>query len=156
MLNELQLGALRVLEALDDKDQEVAYQVNLSNPVCPCCGAKLIIVDDTPKGQNEELNSENLDEQFADPSVIVPMIKEVANDLAEGYADYCREAYPTMTQQQLRDAIRYPSDPVLKDAINRKAKELKSIFNSSYGLIVNEQIIIQDLREILRDTSKTI
>ena len=59
MLSETQMGALRVLEALED--EETAYTVNISNPVCPCCGAKLVINDDIEPGQNEELNTENLE-----------------------------------------------------------------------------------------------
>lgn len=145
-MSETQLGALRVLEALDDG--ETAYTVNLSNPVCPCCGAKLIIQDDTPQGQNEELNTDQLDEQFADPQVIMPMIKEVAMDLIGGYTDYCRTA--KLDDQQIATALCYPRDPNFLDAIQRKAKELKSIFASAYGLLVHEQIIIQDLREAIK------
>lgn len=148
------MGALRVLEALDD-GEEVAYTVNLSNPVCPCCGAKLIIEDDTVKGQNTELNTDSLeesynqlDEQYADPSVIVPMVMEVASELVDGWTEYCRES--NLDDRQIRDALCYPRDPELVEAISRKAKELKSIFSSSYGLLVNEKIIIQDIRDSMR------
>ena len=154
MMSELQMGALRVLEALDD-GEEVAYTVNLSNPVCPCCGAKLIIEDDTVKGQNTELNTDSLeesynqlDEQYADPSVIVPMVMEVASELVDGWTEYCRES--NLDDRQIRDALCYPRDPELVEAISRKAKELKSIFSSSYGLLVNEKIIIQDIRDSMR------
>lgn len=146
------MGALRVLEALED--EETAYTVNISNPVCPCCGAKLIINDDIEPGQNEELNTENidesyrLDEQFADPDVIIPMIREAANDLVEGYTQYCEQA--GLDQRQISNALCYPQDSELRDAIVRKAKELKSVFASAYGLIVNEQIIVQDLRDAIR------
>ena len=154
MMSELQMGALRVLEALDG-EEEVAYTVNLSNPVCPCCGAKLIIEDDTIKGQNTELNTDSLeesynqlDEQYADPSVIVPMVMEVASELVEGWTEYCRES--NLDDRQVRDSICYPRDPELVEAITRKAKELKSIFSSSYGLLVNEKIIIQDIRDSMK------
>ena len=154
MMSELQMGALRVLEALDD-GEEVAYTVNLSNPVCPCCGAKLIIEDDTVKGQNTELNTDSLeescnqlDEQYADPSVIVPMVMEVASELVDGWTEYCRES--KLDDRQIRDALCYPRDPELVEAISRKAKELKSIFSSSYGLLVNEKIIIQDIRDSMK------
>ncbi len=154
MMSELQMGALRVLEALDG-EEEVAYTVNLSNPVCPCCGAKLIIEDDTIKGQNTELNTDSLeesynhlDEQYADPSVIVPMVMEVASELVDGWTEYCRES--NFDDRQIRDALCYPRDPELVEAISRKAKELKSIFSSSYGLLVNEKIIIQDIRDSMR------
>lgn len=146
------MGALRVLEALED--DETAYTVNISNPVCPCCGAKLIINDDIEPGQNEELNTENidesyrLDEQFADPDVIIPMVREAANDLVEGYTQYCEQA--GLDQRQISNALCYPQDSELRDAIVRKAKELKSVFASAYGLIVNEQIIVQDLRDAIR------
>lgn len=148
------MGALRVLEALDG-EEEVAYTVNLSNPVCPCCGAKLIIEDDTINGQNTELNTDGLeesynklDEQYADPSVIVPMVMEVASELVDGWTEYCRES--NLDDRQIRDALCYPRDPELIEAISRKAKELKSIFSSSYGLLVNEKIIIQDIRDSMR------
>jgi hypothetical protein len=154
MMSELQMGALRVLEALDG-EEEVAYTVNLSNPVCPCCGAKLIIEDDTINGQNTELNTDSLeesynqlDEQYADPSVIVPMVMEVASELVDGWTEYCRES--KLDDRQIRDALCYPRDPELVEAISRKAKELKSIFSSSYGLLVNEKIIIQDIRDSMR------
>ena len=147
MMSETQMGALRVLEALDDG--ETAYTVNISNPVCPCCGARLVIQDDIPKGQNTELNTEAMvDEQYADSSAIMPMVAEVAKDIIEGYTAFCEEK--RMDDRQIYDSLRYPRDPDLADAISRKAKELKSLFNSSYGLIVNEQIIVQDLKDTIR------
>lgn len=152
MLSETQMGALRVLEALDD--EETAYTVNISNPVCPCCGAKLVINDDIEPGQNEELNTENLDEsyrvdeQFADPETIMPMVREAASDLVEGYIAYCRQ--DGLDDRQIANALCYPQDSELKDAIVRKSKELKSVFASAYGLIVNEQIIVQDLRDAIK------
>ena len=152
MLSETQMGALRVLEALEE--DETAYTVNVSNPVCPCCGAKLIINDDIEPGQNEELNTENLEEsysvneQFADPSVIIPMVRETANELVEGYTQYCEQA--GLDQRQIANALCYPQDSELRDAIVRKSKELKSVFASAYGLIVNEQIIVQDLRDAIK------
>lgn len=152
MLSETQMGALRVLEALDG--EETAYTVNISNPVCPCCGAKLVINDDIEPGQNEELNTENLgesyrvDEQFADPETIMPMVREAASDLVEGYTAYCRQE--GLDDRQIANALCYPQDSELKDAIVRKSKELKSVFASAYGLIVNEQIIVQDLRDAIK------
>ena len=140
------MGALRVLEALDDN--ETAYVVNMSNPVCPCCGAKLIIQDDTQPGQNEELNTDMVSEQFADPEVIMPMIREVANDLISGYTDYCRTA--KLDDRQIAIALCYPLDPNFLESIQLKAKELKSTFASAYGLLVHENIIAQDLREAIR------
>lgn len=153
MLSETQMGALKVLEALEG-EEETAYTVNISNPVCPCCGAKLVINDDVQPGQNEELNTENLEEsysvneQFADPSVIIPMVRETANDLVEGYTEYCEQA--GLDQRQIANSLCYPVDQELRDAIVRKAKELKSMFASAYGLIVNEQIIVQDLRDEIK------
>lgn len=150
MLSETQMGALRVLEALEDK--ETAYVVNMSNPVCPCCGAKLVIQDDTEPGQNEELNTDMMSEQFADPEVIMPLIREVANDLISGYSDYCRTA--GLDDRQITTALCYPRDPNFLDAIQRKAKELKSTFATAYGLIVHENIIAQDLRDAIKRIAK--
>ena len=148
MLNETQMGALRVLEALEGEEDQTAYTVNLSNPVCPCCGAKLIIQDDTEPGQNEELNTDMVDEQFADPDVILPLVREAASDIVEGYVAYARESM--LDDRQIANSLCYPQDPELKDAIQRKSKELKSIFSSAYGLLVNEQIIVQDLRDAIK------
>jgi hypothetical protein len=113
-----------------------------------------VINDDIEPGQNEELNTENLDEsyrvdeQFADPEVIMPMVREAANDLVEGYTAYCRQ--DGLDDRQIANALCYPQDSELKDAIVRKSKELKSVFASAYGLIVNEQIIVQDLRDAIK------
>ena len=148
MLNETQMGALRVLEALEGEEDQTAYTVNLSNPVCPCCGAKLIIQDDTEPGQNEELNTDMVDEQFADPDVILPLVREAASDIVEGYVAYARESM--LDDRQIANSLCYPQDPELKEAIQRKSKELKSIFSSAYGLLVNEQIIVQDLRDAIK------
>lgn len=149
MLNETQMGALRVLEALDDGDDVTAYTVNISNPVCPCCGAKLIIQDDVKPGQNEELNTDAvLDENYADPSVIIPLVQEAAYDIVEGYNRYADEQ--NLDYRAKAVSLCYPKDPQLMDAINRKAKELKSMFASAYGLLVNEQIVIQDLRDCIK------
>ena len=148
MLNETQMGALRVLEALEGEEDQTAYTVNLSNPVCPSCGAKLIIQDDTEPGQNEELNTDMIDEQFADPDVILPLVREAASDIVEGYVAYARES--RLDDRQIANSLCYPQDPELKEAIQRKSKELKSIFSSAYGLLVNEQIIVQDLRDAIK------
>jgi hypothetical protein len=142
------MGALRVLEALEGEEDQTAYTVNLSNPVCPCCGAKLIIQDDTEPGQNEELNTDMVDEQFADPDVILPLVREAASDIVEGYVAYARESM--LDDRQIANSLCYPQDPELKEAIQRKSKELKSIFSSAYGLLVNEQIIVQDLRDAIK------
>jgi hypothetical protein len=142
------MGALRVLEALEGEEDQTAYTVNLSNPVCPCCGAKLIIQDDTEPGQNEELNTDMIDEQFADPDVILPLVREAASDIVEGYVAYARESM--LDDRQIANSLCYPQDPELKEAIQRKSKELKSIFSSAYGLLVNEQIIVQDLRDAIK------
>ena len=142
------MGALRVLEALEGEEDQTAYTVNLSNPVCPCCGAKLIIQDDTEPGQNEELNTDMVDAQFADPDVILPLVREAASDIVEGYVAYARESM--LDDRQIANSLCYPQDPELKEAIQRKSKELKSIFSSAYGLLVNEQIIVQDLRDAIK------
>ena len=113
-----------------------------------------MINDDIEPGQNEELNTENLeesyrmDEQFADPETIMPMVREAASDLVEGYTAYCRQ--DGLDDRQIANALCYPQDSELKDAIVRKSKELKSVFASAYGLIVNEQIIVQDLRDAIK------
>lgn len=151
MLSETQLGALRVLETLDDAEN--AYTVNLSNPVCPCCGARLIIQDDTLPGQNQELNTDNVEEsqmneQFADPSTVIPLVREVASEIVRGYTSYCSTA--GLNEMQIANALCYPQDQELRDAILMKAKELKSMFASAYGLIVNETTIVQDLRDAIR------
>jgi hypothetical protein len=76
------------------------------------------------------------------------MVREVASELVEGWTEYCRES--NLDDRQVRDSICYPRDPELVEAITRKAKELKSIFSSSYGLLVNEKIIIQDIRDSMK------
>ena len=76
------------------------------------------------------------------------MVREVASEIVVGYTDYCKTA--NLNDMQIAQALIYPQDPELRDAITRKAKELKSTFASAYGLIANEQVIVQDLRDAIK------
>ena len=110
------------------KKQE-AFVVDLSNPVCPCCGAKLVINDPTVADENEELNVDALQESYVDGKTIMPLVHEIAQSIIDAYMESADDAEET-------DLV-YIEKRELLSAIHRKAIELGSILRNNYGLEIS-------------------
>lgn len=58
-------GPVGPVELADGEDEEQSYDVDVANPVCPCCGARLNIVDS--KEDDEEVDLGDI--EAMDPSL---------------------------------------------------------------------------------------
>lgn len=144
----------------ESEESVEAFPVYLSNPICPCCKAPLIIVDDTDEGDTEELaEPENLksDPEYA-PSKSMhdsglleffTHTSEHVRKISKMYSDSVKELFEELIQSyhdlgmdqfEIVDAIRRKSN----DAIYLKAVELKS-------LLLNELNLDLDIDEIKLD-----
>ena len=45
-------------------DTDETYELDLSNPVCPCCGARLNIQYDTADGDSDDIDNEIIDQTY--------------------------------------------------------------------------------------------
>lgn len=49
-----------------EPDENETYELDLSNPVCPCCGARLNIQYDTADGDSDDIDNEIIDQTYGE------------------------------------------------------------------------------------------
>lgn len=118
-----------------------AYVVDASNPVCPHCGAKLVINDQTTAAETNQLCTDQITESFATGEDIIPLIKETAEDILDAYFEQ-EDADPK--------ELCYITNPSIKSVIHRKAIELCSILKNNYELQVTTEIIESQIKKMLK------
>lgn len=145
--------------AEDDSVEEV-YEVYTSNPVCPCCGKKLIIIDDS----NDE-----------DSSLVTPLSNEINESInavhGTGRNDSIRKemaSYIENAAQEIYDAymedieeyegydeedMKYITNNKLLNAIARKAIELNMIFKENYKIFISKDLLKVEIRRLLQNIS---
>lgn len=143
-----------------------AYPVYLSNPVCPCCGAKLVIMDDSKEEENTLLDlspeSGDLDkssetgfngilESLTDLSYI-SKIKSIYNtyvsDLLYELIDYYYNL--GYNQEEIINRLTKRPNRTLSYRINLKALELKSELEYKFDLDLGVKELELDLENSLR------
>lgn len=134
--------AVNILAGFDDSAEvDNAYVVDVSNPVCPHCGAKLVINDDTTAAENNILATDQIQESWVSGDDIIPLVKETAEDICEVYFQD-EEANP--------EELIYVTDPKIKSVIHRKAIELSSILKNSYDVQISVELIETHIKKELR------
>lgn len=123
------------------KTQSTAYVVDASNPVCPHCGAKLVINDPTTAAETNQLCTDQITESFATGEDIIPLIKETAEDILDAYFEQ-EDADPK--------ELCYITNPSIKSVIHRKAIELCSILKNNYELQVTTEIVESQIKKMLK------
>lgn len=121
--------------------QSTAYVVNASNPVCPHCGAKLVINDPTTAAETNQLCTDQITESFATGEDIIPLVKETAEEILDTYFEQ-EDADPK--------ELCYITDSNIKSVIHRKAIELCSILKNNYELQVTTEIIESQIKNMLK------
>lgn len=136
-------AAADILSGMDGE----AFEVDISNPVCPCCGVNLVLMDTTIGGENEELNTDNLTESYINGSKIIPLINDIAQSITNNYLTYADDADDS-------DLI-YIEKKELLSVIHRKAIELNSVLKNNYGIDVSvhelELSIRKEIKVVLRN-----
>lgn len=136
-------AAADILSGMDGE----AFEVDISNPVCPCCGVNLVLMDTTIGGENEELNTDNLTESYINGSKIIPLINDIAQSITNNYLTYTDDADDS-------DLI-YIEKKELLSVIHRKAIELNSVLKNNYGIDVSvhelELSIRKEIKVVLRN-----
>lgn len=136
-------AAADILSGMDGE----AFEVDISNPVCPCCGVNLVLMDTTIGGENEDLNTDNLTESYINGSKIIPLINDIAQSITNNYLTYADDADDS-------DLI-YIEKKELLSVIHRKAIELNSVLKNNYGIDVSvhelELSIRKEIKVVLRN-----
>lgn len=136
-------AAADILSGIDGE----AFEVDISNPVCPCCGVNLVLMDTTIGGENEELNTDNLTESYINGSKLIPLINDIAQSITNNYLTYTDDADDS-------DLI-YIEKKELLSVIHRKAIELNSVLKNNYGIDVSvhelELSIRKEIKVVLRN-----
>lgn len=135
-------AAVNILATFDDNEAvDNAYVVDLSNPVCPHCGAKLVINDDTPAGEIDMLATDQIQESWVSGDDIIPLVKETAEEICEIYFKD-ENANP--------EELIYVTDNTLKSVIHRKAIELCSILKNNYEIQLSVELIETHIKKEIR------
>ena len=123
----------------------IAYKVNLDNPVCPCCGCKLIIENPEDNSETDNLVSP-VNEAYIDSSEVAPLVKISAEQIIDAYMETDNFDDPN----KIKNLI-YVTDKCILDAINTKAIELQSTLKTTYNLKVAVESLENDIREEIRE-----
>ena len=116
-----------VNDGTQEVTQEVAYDISLTNPVCPCCGKKLKIVDTVKNqfGQDLKLTTEKYLKENAYSDYLLDICGEEAlniyeTELAvhEPYYDHNGNIEP-----EYNERFEY-TDPALKRIVKVKANAI--------------------------------
>lgn len=136
-------AAANILSGMDGE----AFEVDISNPVCPCCGVNLVLMDTTIGDENEELNIDSINEAYINGSKLIPLINDIAVSIVNNYLTYEDDADGA-------DLI-YIEKKELISVIHRKAIELNSVLKNSYGIDVSvhelELSIRKEIKVVLKN-----
>lgn len=64
-----------------EPDENETYELDLSNPVCPCCGARLNIQYDTADGDAEDIQVNDIDDEAGDETDVEPEIETTGEEI---------------------------------------------------------------------------
>jgi hypothetical protein len=123
------------------EETEQVYKLDVSNPVCPCCGKKLVLFDSTESIPNDGLVKESLNEQVVQTE-IERVIENTANELLDLY----------VPDNDERDSWKVDND--VRNWVRRKSGELHFIFIEEYDIDIDimkiEEAILEKLDEIIK------
>ena len=135
ILNQLADLGVDVNNGIQDIEPTVAYEININDPVCPCCGKKLKIVNkdaETEEFIGESTLNETWERQYVDAA-----IQDVADQLyEEELADEQPEVdqYGNITVDYLK-RFEYTSN-ALRRAAKRAATKLSNDLKDE-GITIN-------------------
>lgn len=119
-----------------------SYVVDVSNPVCPCCGAKLILNDGKVAAETDDLATDSIQERYVTAEDTLPLVDETAEEIVEAYMD-------TEDACDLNELI-VITDKRLKHAIHRKSLELQSVLELNYDIKIDIELLESYIKKAIR------
>lgn len=143
MENSIETAAnlLDMFNDIQTEENEVAYEIDISNPVCPCCGARLVIKDSTPAGVIDDISTEQIQESFVSGDDIIPLVKETAESICDAYFE--------QDNADPKELI-YITDQSIKSVIHRKAIELCSMLRNNYDIQVPIEVLETNIKKEIK------
>lgn len=142
-MNELDSVA-NILSLFPDQNQD-SYVVDVSNPVCPCCGAKLVLNDGITAAQSDELATGAIQESWVKRGDVIPLVHETAMELVDAYLE--DEAADPKELMLITDSV-------LVKAIKRKAIELQSLLETNYEIKIQPELLATYIKNDIRNFAK--
>jgi hypothetical protein len=156
ILNQLADLGVDVNNGIQDIEPTTAYEIDINNPVCPCCGKKLKIINkdvETEEFVGESTKQSTLDESW-EKSYIQNAIQDVADQLyEEELEDYQPEVdeYGNIPLEYLK-RFEYTS-PELRRACKRAATKLSNDLKEQ-GITINPWYCEMEIYDKLRMFTK--
>lgn len=131
--------AVNLLGLFDDNERtDNAYVVDVSNPVCPHCGARLVINDGLTAGEEDQLADGTLSESLVTGEDIMPLVAETAESIVDTFLED-DDADPR--------ELYYIADPLLKSVVHRKAIELSSVLKNNYDIQISVELLELQIKQ---------
>lgn len=145
------MKAIEINDGTQDVQEEIAYQVSLDNPVCPCCGKPLKVIDSMASQFDEpmELTMENLNENALSEYLLDICAEEAMNiydneiQTHEPYLDHEGHITP-----EYNERFEY-TDPNLKKVVKVKANAISNKLAND-GIQVHPYYIENEIIEMLK------
>lgn len=141
-----------VNNGIQDMEQTTAYEIDVNDPVCPCCGQKLHITNQDVK-TDEFIGESTLNERWEN-KYLVDKVADVAYQL---YQEELADVQPDVDSEgnisdEYLDRFKYKT-PAMKKAIKRASIKLANDLAED-GFKVNSWYCEQEIQEALLDYAR--
>lgn len=128
---------------IDNNMEEEVYRLDISNPVCPCCGKRLVLFDSTEEIPNDSLTEvEPVNENVNGARVDNELDKILDDAVAELLSEYVPDN---------DDMNSWKTDQEVRSWVRRKSGELHFIILEEYKIDIDlmkiEEAIIEKIQE---------
>ena len=150
VLDKLEDLGVEVNNGIQDTKNVQAYEIHLSNPICPCCGKKLKVVNKNVK--TDEFIGESTLNENTDSRYISYYIQDIAEQLYQEELDDFQpdvDAYGNVSLDYLERFTK----PELKGAVSRAATKLANDLKEE-NLNINPWYLEQEIYEELKKYAK--
>ncbi len=153
ILSQLSDLGVSVNNGIQDIEQTTAYKIDKNNPVCPCCGKKLKLVNmnvETDSFIGESTLNEHWENDF--------LKNKVADVAWQLYQEELEDVQPELDEQgnvTNEYLLRFEyTKPAMKKAIKRASIKLANDFKED-GFNINPWYCEQEIYEALKDYART-
>ena len=152
VLDQLAELGVDVNNGIQDMEQTTAYEINVNNPVCPCCGQKLHFTNQDVQ-TDEFIGESTLNERWEN-EYLTNRVQDIASQL---YEEELADVQPEVDRngnitQEYLERFEYNS-PSLKKAVKRAATKLSNDLAED-GFKINAWYCEQEIFEALKYYAK--